>query len=191
MKIFLCRHGQTTGDIEDRYGGDYEDQLTIAGRDQARQLANELTDKNIEIIFTSPRIRARETADILKSVLNTEVRVIENLRERNHYGILSGMVKAEAQKKYPEETEKVKNYKTCASGGEDYNSLLERIKPVLSEIFNSGFKTVVAVTHGGVIRAIFRDLLHLGEIKLGDCACAELEFDGNQIKIIKLNGISY
>lgn len=45
MKIFLCRHGQTTGDIEDRYGGDYDDHLTDLGKTQAEELANKLQGK--------------------------------------------------------------------------------------------------------------------------------------------------
>ena len=31
MKIYLIRHGETTSDIEDRFGGDYDDHLTSHG----------------------------------------------------------------------------------------------------------------------------------------------------------------
>jgi len=106
MKIFLCRHGQTTGDVEDRFGGDYEDHLTEEGKNQAQFLAEKLAGKDLEIIFTSPRIRALETSEILKSVLGTEVLVLEDIRERNHYGILTGMIRSEAQENFPEEIEK-------------------------------------------------------------------------------------
>ena len=34
MKIYLIRHGETTGDIEDRYGGDYDDHLSKNGKQQ-------------------------------------------------------------------------------------------------------------------------------------------------------------
>ena len=39
MKIYLIRHGQTTGDIEDRFGGDYDDHLTRLGKSQSQNLA--------------------------------------------------------------------------------------------------------------------------------------------------------
>jgi len=49
MRIYLIRHGQTTGDLGDRYGGDYEDHLTEEGKKQSQKLANKLKNKNIEI----------------------------------------------------------------------------------------------------------------------------------------------
>ena len=39
MKIFLIRHGETTGDIENRYGGSYDDHLTQRGRAQLEETA--------------------------------------------------------------------------------------------------------------------------------------------------------
>jgi broad specificity phosphatase PhoE len=73
MKIYLIRHGETTGDVEDRYGGDYDDHLTSKGKDQAKKLAEKIKDFGIERIFTSPRIRAKETSEILKGKLGVEV----------------------------------------------------------------------------------------------------------------------
>jgi len=63
MKIYLIRHGETTGDIEERFGGDYDDHLTQKGKAQAQNLAEQLQNKGIEKIFVSPKIRARETAE--------------------------------------------------------------------------------------------------------------------------------
>ena len=51
MKIFLIRHGETTSDVEDRYGGDYDDHLTEKGEQQSEELAEILKDKNIQVIF--------------------------------------------------------------------------------------------------------------------------------------------
>ena len=34
MLIYLARHGETTGDVEDRYGGDYDDHLTEKGTER-------------------------------------------------------------------------------------------------------------------------------------------------------------
>lgn len=42
MKIYFCRHGQTTGDVEDRYGGNYDDRLTELGLNQSKELAKKL-----------------------------------------------------------------------------------------------------------------------------------------------------
>ncbi|MBU1132445.1 histidine phosphatase family protein, partial [Patescibacteria group bacterium] len=89
MKIYLIRHGETTGDIEDRFGGDYDDHLTAKGIEQARELAKQLLNKEIEIIFVSPLMRAVETAEEVEKVLHVPVEVLEDLRERNNYGVLT------------------------------------------------------------------------------------------------------
>lgn len=40
MKIYLIRHGQTTGDVEDRYGGAYNDELSAKGKVQTHELGD-------------------------------------------------------------------------------------------------------------------------------------------------------
>ena len=181
MKIYLIRHGQTTGDVEDRYGGDYDDHLTEYGQQQAKILAKKLTSKGIEVIFTSPRIRARETSEILKDALGCEVKTMDDIRERNAYGDLTGMIKAEAKEKYPEDVEKFKDYHNAVIGAEEYVPFKVRIINAFSEIINSNFKTVAIVSHGGPIRCLAREYLGLGELKyLGDCAIIGLSYDGER-----------
>lgn len=97
MKIYLMRHGQTTGDIEDKFGGDYDDRLTELGKSQAKELAKKLKNLNIEKIFYSPRIRAAETAEIVNKATNILIEQVDDLRERNAYGILTGKLKSEAK----------------------------------------------------------------------------------------------
>lgn len=189
MKIYLCRHGQTTGDIENRYGGDYEDHLTEEGNKQANSLADKLSNKNIEVIFSSPRIRALETSKIIKLKLGVEIKTVENLRERNHYGVLTGMVKADAKEKYPDEIEKVKDYRTNATNGEAYNPFKVRVESAWKEVVGSGFETVMVVSHGGPIRLVFREILKLGEIRIADCAYAEIVVKDGRGEVVSMDGI--
>lgn len=191
VKIFLIRHGQTTGDVEDRYGGDYDDHLTGEGRKQARELARKLSDKVIEVIFSSPKIRAEETAEILAQELAVNIEMIEDLRERNQYGALTGLTKTEAGEKYPALVEPVKDYKNTVEGAESYQDFKIRVSRALERIFNSGHNVVAIVTHGGPIRTVFREKLEYGEIDVEDCANVELEYEttGN-LSILSLDGIS-
>ena len=78
MKIFVFRHGQTTSDVEDRYGGDYDDHLTKKGEEQAEDLAREMKDFGIEVLFVSSRIRAQETARILQEKLGVEMKTVKD-----------------------------------------------------------------------------------------------------------------
>jgi len=67
MKIYLIRHGETTGDIENRYGGSYDDHLTEKGKEQMKKTAEQLVGKNIEIIFASPHTKHKEWMTIYAS----------------------------------------------------------------------------------------------------------------------------
>lgn len=190
MRLYLIRHGQTTGDIEDRYGGDYEDHLTEKGKEQSKKLVKKLKNKNIEIIFHSPRVRATETAKIVAKELNIKLVKIQDLRERNAYGILTGMIKSEAKIKYPKEVEKLQKDKLNhnVKDSEDYNFFKRRIINVLKKITNKNYKTIAIISHGGPISIIIREILKLGELrKLGDCAILEID-KSDEFKLISLDG---
>lgn len=117
MKILLCRHGETTGDVEDRYGGNYDDHLSEKGVSQAKDLVNKIGDFKAQIILSSPLIRAKETTGILGELLGLKIQVIKKLKERNSYGILSGMTKTEAREKYPDQVEMLKDTRTNTLDG--------------------------------------------------------------------------
>jgi broad specificity phosphatase PhoE len=190
MKIYLIRHGQTTGDIDDRYGGNYDDHLTDLGRSQAEELAKKLVGRDIEVVFASPLVRAQETAEILSDKLGAEVETVEGLRERNWYGILTGMVKAEAKEKYPDEVAKLSDYHLTASEGEEYVDFVERFSLAWRQILESGHETLAIVTHGsGPIKYVFRELLGESDIKAGDCGFAILEVADDKTLLIETDGI--
>ncbi len=189
MKIFLIRHGQTTGDIEDRYGGSYDDHLTDEGRVQAGKLAEKLVNLSIEKIFASPLMRAQETAKILQEKLDAPIVTVENMRERNHYGILTGMVKAEAKDKYPELVEIVKDKLQTVEGGESYEEFGKRVSTAFAEVSNSDHQTIAIISHGGAIRYIFREILKAGEVDIEDCGFAELKVVDGKPGLVKTDGI--
>lgn len=189
MRLYLIRHGQTTGDIEDRYGGDYEDHLSEEGKKQGENLANKLADKNIEIIFCSPRIRAQETAEFIKLETGAPVEIEEDVRERNHYGVMTGMVKAEAKLKYPHLVELLKDTKNTIEGGEDYETFKNRVVGAWDRLTNLDYETIAIISHGGPIRLIFREILNKGEIKIGDCAFVVLDKSGEALTIAETDGI--
>lgn len=191
MKIYLIRHGQTTGDIEDRYGGAYDDELSDQGIIQANKLVNKLNNSGIEILFCSPLIRAQQTAKILKSKLNCEIKTIQDLRERNKNGILTGMTKKEAVLKYPDLAEKVKDYRNQITGAESQEDFVKRIKKVFFEVINNtNYSTIAIVTHGGPIWTIFRDIMNNdGIIEISDCGYMILNKENQKLTIEKMNDI--
>jgi len=193
MKIYIIRHGQATGDIEDRYGGAYDDELTDTGKTQAQELASKLSDSGIQILYCSPLIRAQQTAEILKAKLDCEIKTIEDFRERNKNGILTGMTRDEARIKYPELVEQLKDYRNQVQGAESQDDFVKRIKKAFTEVTNdTRYSTIGIVTHGGPVWAIFSDILNdKGLVNIADCAYFVLDKEGQGLTLERLDGIEY
>ena len=189
MLIYLIRHGETTGDVEDRYGGDYDDHLTDLGKSQAKDLADKLQGKGIERVFVSPKIRAQETAQILSTTLSIKMETVQDLRERNQNGVLTGMLRAEAKQQYPDLVELLKDFNNTIKGAEDYPSFSRRVESALKLIVKQPCSKIAVVTHGGPIKAILRLISYSPDYKIEDCAFAELETDNDKLKLVSLNGI--
>jgi broad specificity phosphatase PhoE len=189
MIVYLVRHGQTTSDLEDRYGGDYDDHLTELGCQQSSEVARKLSSFGAEIIYSSPKIRAHETAKIIKDKVPVPLVIVPDFRERNRYGVLSGLTKSEAMQTYPDQVELLADEHVTLRGGEDYQSFGARIRSALDKIDTGKYQKVIVVTHGGPIRYIFREVLKEGEIEIGDCAYANLETKNGKLALLDLNGI--
>jgi broad specificity phosphatase PhoE len=176
MKIFFVRHGETTGDVENRYGGTYDDHLSDKGKEQSKSLSGVLKDSGIEIIFSSSLIRAQETSQILAQTLNCDIQIVPELQERNQYGFLSGMKKEEALEKHPKEVEMLKDRLSTIEGAESYENFSKRISNAFESIVeNSKYDSVAILSHGGPLRVLFRDILKWGELKeIGDCSFVKL-----------------
>jgi broad specificity phosphatase PhoE len=78
-EIFLIRHGESVSDVNGKYEGDYDDHLTEAGRQSAQEVTEKLKEKGVQVVFSSGKIRAKETSEIMRQNLNCEVRIIEDL----------------------------------------------------------------------------------------------------------------
>jgi probable phosphoglycerate mutase len=157
MKIFLIRHGETTGDIEDRYGGGYDDFLTENGRQQIAETAQKLADKNIEIIFSSDLLRAQQAAEIIGTKIDCLIQVVHGLRERG-YGVLEGLTKKEALEKYPDAVVKHADPANTDPDGERQEDFIARVLGAFEELREQKYEVVAVVTHGGPIKVILKHL---------------------------------
>ena len=95
--IYLMRHG---ADPSERYGGWSIYGLTEEGREQVHSAKRHLCNKGIEKIYSSDLVRAKETAEIVADALSLEITYLPQFRESDN-GLLAGMLKTEAAKKYP------------------------------------------------------------------------------------------
>jgi len=184
-------------DRRDSFGGITDDPLIDSGREYGKKVGELLKDKNIEAIYTSPYLRAKETAEIINKSINKEVVVIYNLRERSSYGVMSGVEKERAKTLFPAisariqemKQEGVKPSKTVESlpGAEIYLNLVLRAKDAFNQIFREskliGFKTIAVITHGGFSWAFFRNIMKIDK-KLAKGEIYVLEGDNlNNLKV--------
>lgn len=188
MQIYLIRHGQSTSDIENRIGGSYDDKLTELGLKQAEELAQKLKSEKIDIIFSSPFKRARQTAKIIKNKLNCKLEIIEDLKERNRWGFLSGMNKDEASKKYPKEFVFLQNWENTIKGAENYENFKNRIKKVFKNLITLNNQSIAIITHGGPINVILNEFFNMKKyLQLKDCAIVKIKQSNNNLELITIN----
>ena len=105
-KVILVRHGQSLWNLEKRFTGWVDVDLTDNGKLEAKK-SGELIKKeqlNIDLYYCSFQLRAKNTLKIIQDELNDhkEVKEAWQLNER-HYGALTGLNKDEMKIKLGEE----------------------------------------------------------------------------------------
>jgi len=171
MRLFLIRHGRTQANSEKKLVGQkYDGDLTEFGIKQVQKLACELTNKQISVIFTSPLIRAKHSADILNRGFahKTQVIIEEEAIERD-YGEFELLNRNDLKAKKEAmglKTEDITNFFPNNLGGvETRNNVFRRIQLSLNMArTNYGENSVIAyVTHAGVIYSLITESLGISE----------------------------
>lgn len=111
MKLILLRHCESQWNLENRFTGWKDVELTKNGTEEAKFAGQQLVSKNLTIdtIHTSILKRAVQTTEIVSSIINFDINQINydwRLNER-HYGALQGLNKSETAKRFGEEQVKI------------------------------------------------------------------------------------
>ena len=165
--IILLRHGQTLWNVEGRYQGQLNSDLTNLGKKQAKENAIKIAkligiggfspEQNSFKFFSSPLGRAKETAYIICDALRLDRKNIlfdRNLQEV-HYGIFEGKTKEFCKTTYAkefEEREKNKWSYVLEGGGESYEMVTKRLYSWLERVKDE--ELVVVVAHEMINRAL-------------------------------------
>jgi len=184
------RHGEGVDDIEDRYGGWGDLPLSKKGKEQVKDSIKRLEKYDIDLILSSPLLRAKETAEIVSSELGIESRRWLFLKERNTYGLMSGEVKSEIEKEYPE-LHKAYEDDEWVLGSERYEDLVARLKVMMRKLQEFDAETILAVTHGKVLAAISKEFLNKKLDKKVDSCLMEVEIDGDTVELVSVEGITF
>lgn len=176
MKLFLVRHGETdvnrvlghgvSGPMHDepvtfQPGDDTNIPLNVYGRAHAAEAGGELPDV-IHSLYSSPLLRAKETAEIIAEMKGIDPTTIQFRNEllEYHQGSLEGL-----------STEKKKellggqswgsgllcNYDYTPWGGDSWKTIYDRLRSFFNELKKEEREeNIVCVTSGGVIRMTYK-----------------------------------
>jgi len=148
-RLILIRHGETDWNVQGRYQGQEDPPLNRRGRDQALRLAETLSGIPMDVLYSSPLARARETAQPLKERFKVPLHFETRLMEI-HLGEWGGRLSAEVAVQDPDRHLRweADAWSVTPPGGESLFEVRERVHAAADEIVrrHEG-KTIGLVAH--------------------------------------------
>ncbi|MCL4399690.1 histidine phosphatase family protein [Patescibacteria group bacterium] len=200
--IYLVRHGQAEGNAKGILMGHIDLPLTEKGKLQAREVGEKLKDIHFDAAYSSDLTRARQTAELILLERKLVIQTSRLIKERS-YGVHEG----KSREKYIKDTEEFhKNLEELIKAGqkvskypdgvESDDSISSRMITFIREIAVANpNKTILAVTHGGILRSF---LIRIGFVKeeefpllgsLDNGAFVKLLSDGTDFVIKETSGV--
>ena len=167
------RHGQSVWNLENRFTGLTDIDLSPLGIIEAQNAGTILKKLTIDLIFTSMLKRAIHTTEIVANELGKEIQIIKNsaLNERD-YGDLQGLNKADTITKYGEEQVQLwrRSFKTKPPNGESLEDTYNRVIPYYKEKIQPELKTknILIIAHGNSLRALIMYLENISPIEISN-----------------------
>lgn len=164
MRLYIIRHGETPWNTELRLQGQTDIALNENGRLLAKQTACALQNVPFDAAFTSPLIRAVETAEIILNGRNIPLIREERIREIG-FGEMEGRRMTKEEREDPASEfyaffhapEKYRPPK----GGETIDELFARTGDFLDELRNRKEwreKTILVSSHGAAVRSLLANI---------------------------------
>ena len=164
--LVLLRHGQSQWNLENRFTGFHDIDLSDLGRQEAADAGKRLKTLGVKFdaVFTSTLQRANNSAKIAlenagQADMIPKIIAHDDLRERD-YGELTGLNKDETRAKYGDEQVHIwrRSYDVCPPGGECLQDVVEkRVRPYyaanIAQMLLDG-KNVLVAAHGNSLRAL-------------------------------------
>jgi 2,3-bisphosphoglycerate-dependent phosphoglycerate mutase len=160
-QLVIFRHGQSTWNLENKFTGWVDVELSPKGIEEAKKAGEKLKGYHFDYAYASDLQRAQKTLTLaLAAAGHPPVKPIYNkaLNERM-YGDLQGLDKTETAKKYGDDQVKIwrRSYDIAPPNGESLKDTAARVIPYFeSEIIPKlkDGKNVVIAAHGNSLRAL-------------------------------------
>ena len=203
MDIYLIRHGETDYNKGRRLQGVTDIPLNARGIELAEKTAEGLRDIAFDRIYTSPLIRSRKTAEIIRGSRDIEIIPTDGLKEIS-FGDYEGLTVLTESYNIPDPDfcdffNAPERYHT-PPGGESIEALRQRttsfIREIMSDPANEG-KTLLMASHGAAIRGMLSGLQGLPVAQFWNggvhknCAVTLLRAEQGKFEIIFENRVYY
>jgi len=149
-KLNVIHHGETLEDIQDKNSGDNPIGLAPKGIKETTETAKTEDAKQLRTIYSSPTVRAQETAEILKKYNGANVVTVEGLKPWN-----LGKFQSRPTKEFPEKFY-VKNPDIQVPSGESFNEFYNRFTNAVQSLRNIATDEAI-LTHSkgiNILRAL-------------------------------------
>jgi probable phosphoglycerate mutase len=161
-RICITRHGETDWNRQGILQGWFDVPINELGRRQASEMAARFAGAGFDTVWTSPLVRASETAGIIAAALRLPPPSShEGLKERN-FGAIQGIPKNELAELNPALLEQILRRNPAADfvGGESMDEFADRVMAALDHIgTRHRGDRVLVITHGWVMDVVTR---HVG-----------------------------
>ncbi|PLR69029.1 histidine phosphatase family protein [Bacillus sp. UMB0893] len=161
-KLGIVRHGRTAWNLERRAQGSSDIPLDELGIAEAEKLAERLGAEDWDMIYASPLLRARQTAEYIAARLgNLPIQFDSRIREVSG-GQIEGTTEAERIEKWGEQ------WRELDLGMEKANLVIERGMSFFEEITSKHpGKNILIVSHGSFIKHCLKKLVPKLEMEEG------------------------
>lgn len=149
--ITFLRHGESVGNLENRFQGHADFPLTDTGRQQARLLAErwKAEGRSFDRAVSSPLLRARETAETVCAALDVPLDFDPDWMEINN-GLIAGLDRQEAAQVAPE-PEFMTPYTRFGKTGESRWEVYLRAGRAIQCILDRPAGSYLVAAHGGIL----------------------------------------
>lgn len=191
--LYVVRHGQTDWNAEGRIQGSTDRPLDETGHSQAKAVGEGLSKIQAAAIYSSPLLRARQTAQAIAAFHGHEIQLEKGLREAS-YGSVEGITVVEFRQRFKEAiNEKLKlplphqwKYK-FSPDAESCEEITARALPSLHSIAKKHVdQSVIIVSHGYVLRALVSYLAEVSDetVRIPNCSVVVLEGNETTLRLI-------
>ena len=196
-EVILARHGETAWNVGEIFRGRIDVELNETGQKQAELLAEYLSHRQLQAIYSSPLKRALKTAETIAGYHKLDVEIAPGLVDFD-YGDWQGLPHQEVKDKYRElyqewasRPERVK-----IPSGESLEDVRVRALEVVNMAVAGHQGTVVLVSHRVVNKVLICALLgldnsHFWNIRQETCGITTFTHENDQFILTEHNNTAY